>query len=78
MAARAISSGTISFGLVSIPVKVYTAISSKQVRFNTLDGTFKYGEAPTADLSIEVSIPIESVDTNASRSDLKLSTNRSG
>jgi DNA end-binding protein Ku len=37
MAARAISSATISFGLVSIPVKVYTAISPKTVHFNTLD-----------------------------------------
>ena len=36
MAARATSSGTISFGLVSIPVKVYTATRSKSVRFNML------------------------------------------
>jgi DNA end-binding protein Ku len=36
MPARAISSGTISFGLVSIPVKVYTANSPKSVRFNML------------------------------------------
>ena len=36
MAARAISSGTISFGLVSIPVKLFTAASSEQVRFNML------------------------------------------
>ena len=38
MAARAISSGTISFGLVSIPVKVYTATSPQKVRFHMLDG----------------------------------------
>ena len=37
MAARATASGTISFGLVSIPVKVYTATSTKAVRFNMLD-----------------------------------------
>ncbi len=37
MAARAISSGTISFGLVSIPVKIYSASKSKTVRFNMLD-----------------------------------------
>lgn len=37
MAARAISSGVISFGLVSIPVKLYTAASSEQARFNLLD-----------------------------------------
>jgi DNA end-binding protein Ku len=37
MAARATASGTISFGLVSIPVKLYTAASSKAVRFNMLD-----------------------------------------
>lgn len=36
MAARATQSGTISFGLVSIPVKFYTAASSEQVRFNML------------------------------------------
>lgn len=38
MAARATSSATLSFGLVSIPVKVYTATQSKSVRFNMLDG----------------------------------------
>jgi DNA end-binding protein Ku len=36
MAARAIASGTISFGLVAIPIKLYTAASSDQVRFNML------------------------------------------
>jgi DNA end-binding protein Ku len=36
MAARAFASGTISFGLVSIPVKLYTAASSEQVSFNML------------------------------------------
>lgn len=36
MAARATSSGTISFGLVSIPVKVFTAQSSQSVRFSML------------------------------------------
>jgi DNA end-binding protein Ku len=36
MAARAISSGTISFGLVSIPIKVYSATKSKSVSFNML------------------------------------------
>jgi DNA end-binding protein Ku len=36
MAARAIGSGTISFGLVSIPVKLYTATSPKSVSFNML------------------------------------------
>src|SRR5262245_25331521 len=37
MAARAISSGTISFGLVSIPVKIYTATSPQKVRFHMID-----------------------------------------
>jgi len=37
MPARAIASGVISFGLVSIPVKLYTSASSEQVRFNMLD-----------------------------------------
>ena len=36
MAARATASGTLSFGLVSIPVKFFTAASSEQVRFNML------------------------------------------
>jgi DNA end-binding protein Ku len=36
--ARAISSGTICFGLVSIPIKVYTATRSKSVSFNMLHG----------------------------------------
>jgi DNA end-binding protein Ku len=36
VAARAISSGTISFGLVAIPVKLFTAASSEQVSFNML------------------------------------------
>lgn len=36
MGARAISSGTISFGLVAIPIKLFTAASGEQVRFNML------------------------------------------
>ena len=36
--ARAIWSGAISFGLVSIPVKLYNAVSRKSVSFNQLDG----------------------------------------
>ena len=35
---RAIWSGSITFGLVTIPVKLYTAVSHKNVRFNMLDG----------------------------------------
>ncbi len=34
---RAIWSGAISFGLVSVPVKLYSAVSRKSVRFNQLD-----------------------------------------
>ena len=34
---RAIWSGSISFGLVNIPVKLYSAISEKGVRFNQID-----------------------------------------
>ncbi len=37
MAPRATASGTISFGLVSIPVKVFTATSPQKVRFNMLE-----------------------------------------
>ncbi len=36
--ARAIWSGTLTFGLVTIPVKLYPAVSRKSVRFNQLDG----------------------------------------
>jgi DNA end-binding protein Ku len=35
---RAIWSGAISFGLVNIPVKLYSAVSRKTVRFHQLDG----------------------------------------
>jgi DNA end-binding protein Ku len=41
MPARAISSATISFGLVSIPVKLYTATASEQARFNMLHNKCK-------------------------------------
>ena len=41
MAARATASGTISFGLVSIPIKLYTAAKSETVRFNMLHETDK-------------------------------------
>jgi DNA end-binding protein Ku len=34
---RAIWSGAISFGLVNIPVKLYSAVSRKTVRFNQID-----------------------------------------
>jgi DNA end-binding protein Ku len=36
MAVRPVASGTISFGLVSIPVKLYTAASSQSISFNLL------------------------------------------
>jgi DNA end-binding protein Ku len=39
MAARSIGSGTISFGLVSIPFKVFTAVSPKAIGFNMLHKT---------------------------------------
>ena len=34
---RAIWSGSISFGLVNIPIKLYNAVSRKSVRFNQID-----------------------------------------
>ena len=34
--ARSIWSGSISFGLVNVPVKVYTAVSRKTVHFHQL------------------------------------------
>lgn len=36
MAARSVGSGTISFGLVSIPIKLFTATSAKAIGFNML------------------------------------------
>ncbi len=36
MAAHAIASGTISFGLVSVPVRLYSATKSKDISFNLL------------------------------------------
>lgn len=36
MAARSIGSGTMSFGLVTIPFKIYTAVSAQTVSFNML------------------------------------------
>jgi DNA end-binding protein Ku len=41
MAARAIASGTISFGLVSVPVKLFTGTQAKGVSFNLLHGKDK-------------------------------------
>src|SRR5680860_1824808 len=35
--ARAIWSGAISFGLVNIPVKLFSAVSKKTVRFHQID-----------------------------------------
>ncbi len=39
MAARSLWNGTIRFGLVNIPIKVYGAASSKQIRFRELHET---------------------------------------
>jgi DNA end-binding protein Ku len=41
MAARAIASGTISFGLVSVPIKLYSATHSKSLSFRLLHGKDK-------------------------------------
>ena len=41
MAARAIASGTISFGLVAIPIKVYAASKTRSIRFSMLHETDK-------------------------------------
>jgi len=35
--ARAIWSGTISFGLVNVPVKLYSAVHSKDLQFHQFD-----------------------------------------
>lgn len=50
---RAIWSGSISFGLVNIPIKLYTAVSRKSVSFNQLDARtgarVKYQRVSAAD-----------------------------
>lgn len=50
---RAIWSGSISFGLVTIPIKLYNAVSRKTVRFNQLDdrtgSRIKYVKVSAAD-----------------------------
>jgi DNA end-binding protein Ku len=58
MVARATSSTTISFGLVSIPVKFYTAVSAQDVHFHQLHkacgGRIKQKlQCPTEDVFVE-------------------------
>jgi len=43
MAARPIARGNISFGLVSIPVKLFSATRSKSVSFNLLHAKRRRG-----------------------------------
>ena len=42
---RAIWSGAISFGLVNVPVKLYSAVSRKTVRFHQIDAESVIGAA---------------------------------
>ena len=37
MAPRAIWSGSISFGLVNVPVKLYSAVKQQDIHFNQLE-----------------------------------------
>lgn len=59
MAARAIGSGTIAFGMVAIPVKLYTAASdADSIRFNQLHAECKSRvkqrlHCPTCDVAVE-------------------------
>ncbi|MEY4581179.1 MAG: hypothetical protein RL701_5882, partial [Pseudomonadota bacterium] len=62
MSARATSSTTISFGLVSIPVKVYTATSAQDVHFHQLH------KACGGRIKQKLVCPVENVDVE--RSDL--------
>ena len=39
--ARSMWSGAISFGLVNVPVKLYSAVSPKDVRFHQIDAKSK-------------------------------------
>lgn len=56
MAMRATSTGTITFGLVAVPVKFYLAASSEQVRFNmlTADGHRVKQRLVDAETEVEV------------------------
>ena len=58
MAARAIWTGVITFGMVSIPIKLYSATESKDISFNQLHGECKtrikqFNSCPTCDRKIE-------------------------
>ena len=59
---RAVWSGSISFGLVTIPIKLYNAVSRKTVRFNQLDersgSRIKYLKVSASDGS---EVPPESI-----------------
>jgi DNA end-binding protein Ku len=59
---RPIWSGAISFGLVNVPVKLYTAISRKSVHFNQIDSRsgsrIKYKKVSAAD---ETEVPSEAI-----------------
>lgn len=60
--ARAIWSGAVSFGLVSIPVKLYNAVSRKSVSFNQIDSRsgarIRYRKVSDADGS---EVPTEAI-----------------
>src|SRR5229473_861997 len=66
MSARAIGTGTISFGLVSIPVKLYTATASEAVSFNLIHkkckGRIKQQIFCPTDLEIVEFVPASTVD----------------
>lgn len=58
MAARAIWTGVITFGMVSIPIKLYSATESKDISFNQLHGECKSRikqqiVCPTCDRKVE-------------------------
>ena len=59
---RPIWSGAISFGLVNVPVKLYTAVSRKSVHFNQIDSRsgsrIKYKKVSAAD---ETEVPSEAI-----------------
>jgi DNA end-binding protein Ku len=59
---RAIWSGSISFGLVNIPIKLYNAVSRKGVHFNQIDGRtgarIRYKKVSAAD---ETEVPSEAI-----------------
>src|SRR3979411_1186731 len=63
---RAIWTGTISFGLVTVPVKLYSAVDRKTVRFHQLSGKTGVRVAQKrVDPQTEEAVPYEDIRTGS-------------